>query len=84
MRDTQHPISWEKIQILETPAAIEEIEEVIEKEKPRFLTQLESAADIPEGAFVRLEATFQPARDPDLKVFLSLFFFTKTVAKENY
>ncbi|VDK72603.1 unnamed protein product [Litomosoides sigmodontis] len=68
VRDTQHPISWEKIQILETPATVEEIEEVIEKEKPRFLTQLESATDIPEGAFVRLEATFQPARDPGLKV----------------
>ncbi|CAG9532190.1 unnamed protein product [Cercopithifilaria johnstoni] len=68
VRDTQHPVSWEKIQILETPAVIEEIEEVIEKEKPRFLTQLESATDIPEGAIVHLEATFQPARDPDLKV----------------
>ncbi|KAM3716725.1 Kettin [Dirofilaria immitis] len=68
VRDTQHPVSWEKIQILETPAIIEEIEEAIEKEKPRFLTQLESATDIPEGAIVHLEATFQPARDPDLKV----------------
>ncbi|MCP9264543.1 hypothetical protein DINM_022655 [Dirofilaria immitis] len=64
----KHPVSWEKIQILETPAIIEEIEEAIEKEKPRFLTQLESATDIPEGAIVHLEATFQPARDPDLKV----------------
>ncbi|VDK66159.1 unnamed protein product, partial [Onchocerca ochengi] len=68
VRDTQHPVSWEKIQILETPAVIEEVEEVIEKEKPRFLTQLESVTDIPEGAIVHLEATFQPARDPDLKV----------------
>uniref|UniRef100_A0A915PRJ2 Ig-like domain-containing protein n=1 Tax=Setaria digitata TaxID=48799 RepID=A0A915PRJ2_9BILA len=68
VRDTQHPLSWEKIQILETPAVIEEIEEVVEKEKPRFLTQLESVTDIPEGSIVHLEATFQPARDPDLKV----------------
>nr|CDQ05422.1 BMA-KETN-1, isoform j [Brugia malayi] len=68
VRDAQHPISWEKIQILETPIVIEEIEETIEKEKPRFLTQLESATDISEGAVVHLEATFQPARDPDLKV----------------
>ncbi|OZC07058.1 hypothetical protein X798_05950 [Onchocerca flexuosa] len=68
VRDTQHPVSWEKIQILETPAVIEEVEEVIEKEKPRFLTQLESVTDIPEGSIVHLEATFQPARDPDLKV----------------
>lgn len=68
VRDTQHPISWEKIQILETPAVNENIEEVIEKEKPRFLTQLESTTHIPEGAIVHLEATFQPARDPDLEV----------------
>lgn len=70
MRDTQHPLSWEKIQILETPVISEEIEEVVEKEKPRFLTQLESATDIPEGAVVHLEAVFQPARDPELKVFV--------------
>ncbi|VDN06754.1 unnamed protein product [Thelazia callipaeda] len=68
VRDTQHPVSWQKIQILEAPVHVEEMEEVVEKEKPRFLTQLESVADVPEGAIVHLEATFQPARDPDLKV----------------
>uniref|UniRef100_F1KPJ7 Titin n=1 Tax=Ascaris suum TaxID=6253 RepID=F1KPJ7_ASCSU len=68
VRNTQHPVSWEKIQILETPAIAEEVEEVIEKEKPRFLSQLESFTDIPEGEVIHLEATFQPARDPDLKV----------------
>lgn len=75
VRDVQHPLSWEKIQILETPAVIEEVEEVIEKEKPRFLTQLESVTDVPEGAVVHLEATFQPARDPDLKVISRFNFF---------
>lgn len=80
VRDTQHPVSWEKIQILETPAIIEETEEVIEKEKPRFLTQLESATDVPEGAIVHLEATFQPSRDPDLKVSFTLYFS----ANENF
>ncbi|VDK45179.1 unnamed protein product [Anisakis simplex] len=68
LRDTQHPVSWEQIQVLETPIVPEEVEEVVEKEKPRFLSQLESFTDIPEGEVVHLEATFQPARDPDLKV----------------
>ncbi|KAK0408252.1 hypothetical protein QR680_003855 [Steinernema hermaphroditum] len=66
---TQHPVSWERIQELERPKIVEEIEMVEEKEKPRFLTQLESVADAPEGSHVHLEATFQPARDPDLQVF---------------
>lgn len=37
------------------------------KEKPRFVTQLESVSDVPEGTPIRLEATFQPARDNDLR-----------------
>ncbi|MFH4979231.1 hypothetical protein AB6A40_005940, partial [Gnathostoma spinigerum] len=65
---TQHPVSWEQIQILETPAVVEEVEEEVIKEKPRFLTQLESVTDVPEGTPIQLEATFQPARDSDLKV----------------
>jgi hypothetical protein len=36
------------------------------KEKPRFLTQLESVEDVPEGTPIRLEATFLPARDNEL------------------
>lgn len=40
----------------------------MQKEKPRFLSQLESYDGITEGDSVHLEATFQPARDPDLKV----------------
>lgn len=47
--DTQHPTSWEQIQILEAPKIVEEVEIVEEKEKPRFLTQLEDANDVPEG-----------------------------------
>ncbi|CAD6198030.1 unnamed protein product [Caenorhabditis auriculariae] len=67
--DSQHPVSWQRIQELEAPKEIEEIEEVIQKEKPHFLTQLESVEDVPEGVPLHLEATFQPARDSDLKVF---------------
>ncbi|CAD5224123.1 unnamed protein product [Bursaphelenchus okinawaensis] len=68
LRNTQHPESWERIQELEAPKIIEEIEVVEEKEKPRFLTHLEDASDIQEGTPIHLEATFQPARDNDLKV----------------
>lgn len=66
--DTQHPQSWERIQELERPKIVEEVEIVEEREKPRFLTQLESVADVPEGTPIHLEATFQPARDNTLKV----------------
>ena len=68
MADSQHPQSWERIQELETPRIIEEIEIPEVKEKPRFLTQLESVDDVPEGTPIRLEATFQPARDNDLTI----------------
>lgn len=44
------------------------MEIVEEKEKPRFLTQPESFTDVPEGTPIRLEATFQPARDNTLTV----------------
>uniref|UniRef100_A0A915DZ78 Ig-like domain-containing protein n=1 Tax=Ditylenchus dipsaci TaxID=166011 RepID=A0A915DZ78_9BILA len=67
LHDTMHPVSWDRIQELERPVIIEEIEVVEEKEKPRFLTQLNSFADVAEGEPIRLEATFQPARDNDLK-----------------
>ncbi|KAI6230227.1 Hemicentin-1 [Aphelenchoides fujianensis] len=70
--DTLHQPSWERIQELEAPRIIEEVEMVEEKEKPRFLTQLEDAADVPEGTPIKLEATFQPARDNDLQVFWEL------------
>ncbi|TKR69858.1 hypothetical protein L596_021954 [Steinernema carpocapsae] len=66
--NTQHPVSWDRIQELERPKIIEEVEVVVEKEKPRFLTQLETY-EVPEGTNVHLEATFQPARDSDLKVY---------------
>ncbi|KAF8383875.1 ketn-1 [Pristionchus pacificus] len=66
--DSAHPVSWQRIQELEAPKIVEEIEEVVQKEKPYFLTQLASVQDIPEGEPVHLEATFMPARDPDLKV----------------
>ncbi|ULT87824.1 hypothetical protein L3Y34_007185 [Caenorhabditis briggsae] len=65
--DSQHPVSWERIQELEAPKIVEEIEEVIQKEKPNFITQLESAENVPEGVPLHLEATFQPARDSELK-----------------
>lgn len=68
MGATQHPESWERIQELERPKIVEEVEVVEEKIKPHFLTQLESASDVPEGTPIRLEATFQPARDNDLRV----------------
>lgn len=68
LRDTQHPASWDRIQELERPKIVEEIEVVEEREKPRFLTQLNSADDVPEGVPIRLEATFQPARDNGLTV----------------
>nr|CAD2187171.1 unnamed protein product [Meloidogyne enterolobii] len=67
LKDTQHPNSWERIQELERPRIIEEIEIQEIKEKPRFLTQLESV-EVSEGTPIRLEATYQPARDNDLKV----------------
>jgi titin len=67
LRDTQHQTSWDKIQELERPKIIEEVEIIEEKEKPRFLTQLESA-EVDEGTPIHLEATFQPSRDSSLKV----------------
>uniref|UniRef100_A0A913I9R6 Ig-like domain-containing protein n=1 Tax=Strongyloides stercoralis TaxID=6248 RepID=A0A913I9R6_STRER len=68
MRDTQHPVSWERIQELERPIIPEEIEIIEEKEKPRFVTPLEDFNDIPEGTPIRLEASFTPARDNDLQI----------------
>uniref|UniRef100_A0A0N5C356 Ig-like domain-containing protein n=1 Tax=Strongyloides papillosus TaxID=174720 RepID=A0A0N5C356_STREA len=68
MRDTQHPISWERIQELERPIIPEEIEIIEEKEKPRFVTPLQDFDDIPEGTPIRLEASFTPARDNDLQI----------------
>ncbi|WKY10685.1 hypothetical protein Q1695_002781 [Nippostrongylus brasiliensis] len=68
MLDSQHPVSWQRIQELEAPKVIEEVEEVIQHEKPRFITQLEPAEGILEGQPIHLEATFEPARDPDMKV----------------
>ncbi|KIH47941.1 hypothetical protein ANCDUO_21994, partial [Ancylostoma duodenale] len=65
--DPQHPVSWQKIQELETPVVIEEVEEEIQREKPSFITQLQSVEGVPEGEKIHLEATFQPARDPELK-----------------
>ncbi|KJH46031.1 immunoglobulin I-set domain protein [Dictyocaulus viviparus] len=46
---------------------VEEVEEVVHREKPNFITHLQSVEDIQEGAPVHLEATFQPARDSELK-----------------
>lgn len=40
--ETQHPVSWQRIQELECPRIVEDNEIVEEKEKPRFLTQLNS------------------------------------------
>ncbi|RCN50589.1 immunoglobulin I-set domain protein [Ancylostoma caninum] len=65
--DPQHPVSWQKIQELEAPVVIEEVEEEIQREKPSFITQLQSVEGVPEGEKIHLEATFQPARDPELK-----------------
>lgn len=47
---------------------IEEVEEVIQREKPTFITQLQPAEGLQEGEPIHLEATFEPARDPDMKV----------------
>ncbi|ETN87097.1 hypothetical protein NECAME_01255 [Necator americanus] len=65
--DPQHPVSWQKIQELEAPVVIEEIEEEVHREKPSFVTQLQSVEGIPEGEKIHLEATFLPSRDPELK-----------------
>uniref|UniRef100_A0A158P8T2 Titin n=1 Tax=Angiostrongylus cantonensis TaxID=6313 RepID=A0A158P8T2_ANGCA len=65
--EPQHPVSWQKIQELEAPKIIEEVEEVVHHEKPNFITQLESVEGVQEGEPIHLEATFQPARDPELK-----------------
>lgn len=77
--DTQHPSSWERIQELERPKIIEEIDIIEEKEKPRFLTQLTSAEDLKESLPIRLEATFQPARDNGLQVNFNNNFFRKNL-----
>lgn len=55
------------IQELERPKIVEMFEMPEVKEKPRFLTQLESVENVQEGTPVRMEATFQPARDNNLK-----------------
>ena len=85
LSNVQHPTSWQRIQELEAPRIIEEIDEVIIKEKPIFITQLESVENVFEGHPIHLEATFQPARDPDLKV-VSLhniiYFCTGSMAKK--
>ncbi|PAV62890.1 hypothetical protein WR25_23783 isoform D [Diploscapter pachys] len=65
--DPQHPVSWQRIQELEAPKVVEVVEEEVPKEKPYFLTQLESVDEAQEGAPIHLEGTFQPARDSELK-----------------
>lgn len=66
--NTQHPESWDRIQELERPRIVEEIEIPEIKEKPRFLTQLESFDNVAEGTPIRLEATFEPTRDNELTI----------------
>ncbi|PIO69613.1 immunoglobulin I-set domain protein, partial [Teladorsagia circumcincta] len=47
---------------------VEEVEEVIQREMPRFITQLQPVEGIQEGQPIHLEATFEPTRDPDMEV----------------
>uniref|UniRef100_A0A7I4YU80 Ig-like domain-containing protein n=1 Tax=Haemonchus contortus TaxID=6289 RepID=A0A7I4YU80_HAECO len=68
MLDSQHPVSWQRIQELEAPKVVEEVEEVIQREKPHFITQLQPVEGIQEGQPIHLEATFEPTRDPDMQV----------------
>ncbi|KAK6021048.1 immunoglobulin I-set domain protein, partial [Ostertagia ostertagi] len=68
MLDSHHPVSWQRIQELEAPKVVEEVEEVIQREMPRFVTQLQPVEGIQEGQPIHLEATFEPTRDPDMEV----------------
>jgi len=67
LQETQHPSSWEKIKLLEQTSETDFEEISPTKEKPRFITHLESLESI-EGEPIHLEATFQPSRDPDIQV----------------
>lgn len=63
LRDTQHPVSWQRIQELETPKVVEEQEIIQEKQKPQIIVPLQNLEDVPDGAPLHLEVTYEPARD---------------------
>lgn len=62
-RETQHPVSWQKIQDLERPIVKEEIEPVVEKQKPVFTSMLQNFEDAP-GFFFKFQ----------LKIFIYFFW----------
>ncbi|CAJ0586229.1 unnamed protein product, partial [Mesorhabditis spiculigera] len=68
LADSQHPASWQRIQEIEAPKVVVEVEEETTTEKPYFIQELQSVEGVVEGSPVHLEATFQPARDPELTV----------------
>lgn len=67
LRDTQHPVSWQKIQELERPVVVEEQEIVPEKQKPQIVVPLQNLDNMEDGAPLHLEVSYEPARDNTMK-----------------
>ncbi|OUC40200.1 immunoglobulin I-set domain protein [Trichinella nativa] len=63
---TEHPISWKKIQNLEAKPLVEVEEQETIQEKPRIVQPLQNFSDVPEGSAVHLEALYEPAKDNTL------------------
>lgn len=68
LRDPQHPLSWQKIQELERPVVQQQMDVAVMREKPHFVNTPANVDNVAEGQPLRLEASFEPARDPTMKV----------------
>lgn len=67
LRQTQHPASWQKIQDLEKPVVTEQVEPVVQRQKPQIIEPPQSLENIPEGAPIHLQAVFEPSRDDTMR-----------------
>ena len=66
-KDTLHGESMGKIQQLESPAKRQKVEDIPQKEKPRFVRNLNNV-QIPENGDIHVEGSLVPVNDPKLTV----------------
>lgn len=64
---SQHPVSWQKIQDLERPVVNEQVEPVIQRQKPQIIEPLQNLDNVPEGTAIHLQAVFEPSRDDTMR-----------------
>lgn len=65
--ETLHPAGLDKIRQLENPRPIDNIEEPLIEQAPKFLTHIQDYVEKNEGESVHFECCLGPVDDPDLK-----------------